>query len=69
MSNRATRQYEDYVKALNLIDLEFSPGRFGGSSDKRVIDAWRELFGELNHGITEDEEDPNRLRESKSAVR
>jgi hypothetical protein len=62
MSNRATRQHDDYVKALNLIDLEFSPGRFGGSSDKRVIDAWRALFGELNHGIPEGEEDMSRIR-------
>jgi hypothetical protein len=62
MSNRATRQNDDYVKALNLIDLEFSPRRFSGSADKLVIDAWRELFGELGRGLAEDEEDINRIR-------
>jgi len=31
MSNRATRLHDDFVKALNLIDLEFSPARFGGA--------------------------------------
>jgi hypothetical protein len=62
MSNRATRQHDDYVKALNLIDLEFSPRRFSGASDRPVIDAWRELFGELGQGLAEDEEDINRIR-------
>jgi len=37
MSNRATRLNDDFVKALNLIDLEFS----GGSKDREVINAWR----------------------------
>jgi hypothetical protein len=62
MANRATRLNDDYVKALNLIDLEFSPHRFGGSSDKPVIDAWRALFGELAHGIEEGEQDAVILR-------
>lgn len=49
MSNRATRLNEDYVRALNLIDLEFSPKMFGGAKDRQVIDAWRSLFGELHN--------------------
>jgi hypothetical protein len=48
MSNRATRLNDDFVKALNLIDLEFSPSRFGGTKDRAVIDAWRALFGEYH---------------------
>lgn len=46
MSNRATRLNDDFVKALNLIDLEFSQKRGGGSKDRDVINAWRSLFGE-----------------------
>jgi hypothetical protein len=45
MSNRATRLHDDFVKALNLIDLEFSGG---GSKDHAVINAWRSLFGEYH---------------------
>lgn len=43
MSNRATRLQDDFVRALNLIDLEFSDGK-----DRDVIDTWRSLFGELH---------------------
>jgi hypothetical protein len=43
MSNRATRLNDDFIRALNLIDLEFS-----GSKDRAVIDAWRSLFGEYH---------------------
>ncbi len=50
MSNRATRLNDDFVKALNLIDLEFSPRRLGGSKDRAVIHAWRSLFGEYQQG-------------------
>ena len=57
MANRATRLNDDYVKALNLIDLEFAPKRFGGSADRRVIDAWRVLFGHLAHGAPPDDAD------------
>lgn len=39
MANRATRLNDDYVKALNSIDLEFSPKRFGGAADRKVIEA------------------------------
>jgi hypothetical protein len=45
MSNRATRLHDDFLKALNLIDLEFSGG---GSKDRAVINAWRSLFGEYH---------------------
>jgi hypothetical protein len=50
MSNRATRLNDDFVKALNLIDLEFSPTRFSRRNDRAVIDAWRALFGEYGQG-------------------
>jgi hypothetical protein len=50
MSNRATRMNDEFIMALNLIDLEFSPGRFGGSKDRVVIHAWRSLFGEYQQG-------------------
>jgi hypothetical protein len=43
MANRATRLSDDFVKALNLIDLEFN-----GSRDRDVIDKWRSLFGEFH---------------------
>jgi len=47
MSNRATRLNDDFVRSLNLIELEFSPGRFfGGAKDQTVINAWRSLHGE-----------------------
>jgi hypothetical protein len=48
MSNRAARLHDDFIRALNMIDLEFSPKRFRGSKDKVVIDAWRTLRGEYN---------------------
>jgi hypothetical protein len=48
MSNRATRLHDDFVKALNLIDLEFREPK-----DKPVIDAWRALFGEYREGPAE----------------
>jgi hypothetical protein len=46
MANRATRLNDDFVRALNMIDLEFIPSKFGGKKDKEVINAWRSLFGE-----------------------
>jgi hypothetical protein len=49
MSNRATRLSDDFVKALNLIDLEFSPRKLGGAEDRAVINAWRALFGEYHN--------------------
>lgn len=57
MANRATHLHDDYVRALNLIDLEFSPKRFRGSADRRVIEAWRTLFGELSNGPPEGNND------------
>jgi len=50
MANRATRVADDFVKALNLIDLEFLPRWWSKRKDRAVINAWRALFGELNHG-------------------
>ena len=40
MSNRATRISDDFVRALNLIDLEFLPGWWSPGKDKAVINAW-----------------------------
>ncbi|MEA2890817.1 MAG: hypothetical protein QOI05_1610, partial [Bradyrhizobium sp.] len=57
MSNRATRLHDDFIRALNLIDLEFSPKRFGGSADRKVVEAWRALFGEYRNGPPEGNED------------
>jgi hypothetical protein len=62
MANRATRLSDEYVRALNLIDLEFSPTRFRGSADRRVIDTWRALFGELGNGPPDDNQDLNLTR-------
>jgi hypothetical protein len=49
MANRATRLADDYVKALNLIDIEFLPGWWRPEPSRKVINAWRSLFGELQH--------------------
>jgi len=61
MSNRATRLNDDFVRALNLIDLEFSPSRLGGSKDRAVINAWRSLFGQY-HEVARDENDEAEVR-------
>ncbi|MDA9469637.1 DUF6680 family protein [Bradyrhizobium sp. CCBAU 53415] len=50
MANRATRISPEFVKALNLIDIEFLPGRISAAKDRKVIDAWHEFLGELTHG-------------------
>lgn len=49
MGNRATRLADDYIKALNLIDLEFRPTYWHGEKNKKVISTWRTLFGELTN--------------------
>jgi hypothetical protein len=49
MSNRATQLNDDYIKALNLIDLEFRPGRWRPKLNEAVIAKWRILFGELSN--------------------
>jgi hypothetical protein len=54
MANRATRLNDDYVRALNLIDIEFL-------KDRNVINAWRALFGELHNPPTPDEPHANML--------
>ena len=50
MANRATRLHDDFVRALNLIDLEFLPGWFSKAKDQAVISAWHALLDELSHG-------------------
>jgi hypothetical protein len=57
MANRATRLADDYVKALNLIDIEFLPGSIRPARHRAVINAWRALFGELQNGLREGETD------------
>jgi hypothetical protein len=49
MANRATRLADEYVRALNMIDIEFLPGAIGGKKHRAVINAWRSLFGELSN--------------------
>jgi hypothetical protein len=49
MANRATRLADDFVKALNLIDIEFLPGWFFRTRDQAVINAWHELLGVYNN--------------------
>lgn len=48
MANRATRLHDDFVRALNLIDLEFQPKGLNQTKDRSVINAWRALFGEYH---------------------
>ncbi len=62
MANRASRLSDDYVRALNLIDLEFSSKRFRGTADRKVIEAWRALFGELGNAPLDGNEDLNLAR-------
>jgi hypothetical protein len=54
MANRATRLNDDYVRALNLIDIEFLPGRWRPENNRKVIEAWRALFGELHNPPADD---------------
>ena len=61
MSNRATRLHEDFVRALNLIDLEFSQAWFDWPKDKAVINAWRALFGDYGQSPADDAP-PDELR-------
>jgi hypothetical protein len=49
MANRATRLNDEYIKALNLIDLEFRPTRLRPGLNEKVISSWRILFGELSN--------------------
>lgn len=51
MANRATRLNDDFVRSLNLIDLEYT-------KDKAVIDAWRTLFGTYTQGAGKDADEP-----------
>ena len=47
MANRGAQLNDDYVRALNLIDLDFA-------SEKSVINAWRSLLGTLNENLGAD---------------
>ncbi len=49
MANRATRMADEYVRALNLIELAFLPRGWSKSKDQAVINAWRSLLGDLSH--------------------
>lgn len=49
MANRATRLNDDFVKALNLIELEFGARSRQNAKDRSVINAWRSLFGEYQN--------------------
>lgn len=57
MANRATRLNDDYIRALNQIDLEFYPRWFRSGTDVKVIDAWRTLRGVLANGPPDDNQD------------
>ncbi|MCK1672788.1 DUF6680 family protein [Bradyrhizobium sp. 150] len=56
MANRATRINDDFVRALNLIDIEFLPSRLFRARDEAVINSWHELLGVYNTGPEADEE-------------
>ena len=60
MANRGTRLNDDFVRSLNMIDLEFIPSKFGGRKDQEVINAWRSLFGEFGAVDPNASEDENR---------
>ncbi|TAI64391.1 DUF6680 family protein, partial [Bradyrhizobium sp. Leo170] len=61
MANRATRLADDFVKALNLIDLEYLPSGWSRRKDKAVIDAWHALLDDLNHGPGADADKPTTI--------
>ena len=48
MANRASRMNDDYIRALNSIELSFLP-RWWKPKNRQVIDAWKTLLGELNN--------------------
>ena len=58
MANRATRLNDEYVRALNLIDLVFLP-RWWKPQNRKIIEAWKTLFGELNNPPPVDEPHAN----------
>jgi hypothetical protein len=60
MANRATRLNDDYVRALNSIDLVFLP-RWWRPQNRKVVDAWRALFGGLHNAPTTDDPNANML--------
>ncbi len=59
MANRATHLAPERVQALNMIDLEFRPNRFGYQSAKakEVTRGWKLLLDEFNGGLGENETD------------
>jgi uncharacterized protein DUF6680 len=48
MANRATRMNDDYIPALNSIELAFLP-RWWKPNNRRVLNAWKTLLGEYNN--------------------
>jgi hypothetical protein len=58
MANRATKLNDDYIRALNSIDLVFLP-RWWTPQNRNVINAWRALFGELHNPPAVDEPNAN----------
>jgi hypothetical protein len=60
MANRATRLNDNYIRALNSIELGFLP-RWWTPQNRNVVNAWRTLLGELNNPPVEDEPNANRV--------
>jgi hypothetical protein len=48
MANRATRFSDDYIRALNSIELGFLP-RWWAPQNRNVINMWRTLLGEYSN--------------------
>jgi hypothetical protein len=48
MTNRATRANDDFIRALNSIELAFLP-RPWRPKNRRVVDAWKTLLGEYSN--------------------
>jgi hypothetical protein len=61
MANRATKLAPDYVRALNLIDIEFLPRGWSREKNRAVINSWRALFGELGQGLSQGETDKTKI--------
>lgn len=59
MANRATRMSDEYVRALNLIELVFLPQGWSKSRDQAVLDAWRSLHGDLSHPPAQNDQAAN----------
>jgi len=63
MSNRATRLHDDFIRALKPDrSSNFRRRDSEARADRKVIDAWRALFGELGNGPPDDNDDVNLAR-------